>query len=222
MIQSTPRRLNILLVDDHSFIREGLKALVNAQPDMQVIGEASEGGEGLKRAMDFAPDVVIMDVSMPGMNGTDATREMQKCCPRTKVLALSMHEDVTYLRGLLEAGASGYVLKRSAPQELVNAIRNVAAGGTHLDPALAGKVAASFVRRAPLGDGKPEQALSEREEIVLRLISRGYTNKEIGERLSISMKTVEGYKARAMQKLGMVSRTDIIRYAAQQGWLKDF
>ena len=172
--------------------------------------------------MDCSTDVVIMDISMPGMNGTDATREIRKCCPRTKVLALSMHEDVTYLRGLLEAGASGYVLKRSAPQELVNAIRSVAVGGTHLDPALAGKVAAGFVRRAPTGEGPPEQELSEREEIVVRLIARGHTNKEIGEHLSISIKTVEGYKARAMQKLGMATRTDIVRYASQQGWLRDF
>ena len=217
-----PPRLRIFLVDDHSFIREGLKSLINAQPDMEVVGEASDGQAALGQTGTCTPDIVVMDVSMPRMNGTQATQAIKRACPDTKVLALSMHEDMTYLRGLLEAGASGYLLKRSAPQDLIVALRSVAQGGTYLDPAMAGRLAAGFVRRQQTLRGEVVgQDLSERESDVLRLIARGHSNKEIGAQLSISVKTVETYKARAMEKLNLASRTDIVRYAAQQGWLQE-
>jgi two-component system response regulator NreC len=216
--------LRILLADDHSFIREGLKALINEQSDMLVVGEAADGEEALRKLAECNPNVIVMDISMPRMNGTLATREIKRLRPRTAILALSMHEDMTYLRNLLDAGASGYVLKRSAPQELIHALRSVASGGTYIDPALAGKMTSSFVRRPGARGGAdmaPSQELSEREETVLRLVARGHTSREIGEQLSISPKSVDTYKSRAMEKLGIESRTDAVRYATQQGWLND-
>ena len=219
-----PRKLRVLLADDHGIIREGLKALIDAQPDMEVAGEAADGEEACRRARDCSADVVVMDLSMPKMGGTQATAQIKERCPGTKVLALSMHEDAAYLRALLEAGASGYVLKRSAPQDLVRAVRAVAAGGTYLDPALAGKLVGGLLGgrpRQPAGlRGETQgQALSEREEAVLRLIALGHTSREVAERLSVSAKSVETYKARAMEKLGIEGRADIVRHAVRHGWL---
>lgn len=228
--QQQQQRLKVFLADDHGFVREGLRSLINAQPDMEVIGEAADGEAAVRQVRDCSAQIVVMDLSMPGMSGTEATVEICRTCPDTKVVALSMHEDATYLRGILEAGASGYVLKRSATQELVQAIRSVAAGGTHLDPALAAKLVEVFVRKkrqqpaaaaAHLRGEIEGQELSEREESVLRLIAQGHSNKEIAEHLSVSVKTVESYKARAMEKLGIKKRSDIVRYAAAQGWLQD-
>ncbi|MBW3624248.1 MAG: response regulator transcription factor [Armatimonadetes bacterium] len=212
-------KLRIFLADDHAVVREGLKTLINAEPDMEVIGEAEDGRDALEKTKGCDPDIVVMDLSMPRMNGTQATEALRKSCPDMKVLALTMHEDTSYLRSLLEAGASGYVLKRSAPQELVHALRSVAGGGTYIDPALAGKMVGSFVQKPPLRGEIEGQDLSEREEAVLRLIAQGYTNKEVGAQLSISSKSVETYKARAMEKLALESRVDIVRYAVQRGWL---
>jgi DNA-binding NarL/FixJ family response regulator len=203
-------------------VREGLKALVNAQPDMEVIGEAADGAEALAAAQALRPDVLVMDVSMPEVTGAQATEVLKAERPEVKVLALTVHQDKSYLRSLLEAGASGYILKRAAAHELVHAIRTVATGGNYLDPMLAGKVISSFVRtgRRALPDG-PEVALSEREEQVLRLIAQGFSNKEIASRLDVGIKSVESYKARASQKLGFSGRADIVNYALQKGWLQD-
>jgi DNA-binding NarL/FixJ family response regulator len=156
---------------------------------------------------------------MPELSGAQATERLKELCPQVKVLALTVHEDRGYLRQLLEAGARGYVLKRAAAEELIHAIRTVAAGGTYLDPAIAGKVLGAFVR-PPAGKGVSEGSdLSDREAEVLRLIAAGHSNKEISARLSLSVKTVETYKARSMEKLDLHSRADIVRYALQRGWL---
>ena len=164
--------------------------------------------------------MVVLDVSMPGISGAQAAERLRRECPRVKILALTVHEDKGYLRQLLEAGASGYVLKRAAAEELIRAIRTVAAGGIYLDPALAGKVVRSFVRKQP-GKGVAEELeLSEREIAVVRLIAAGHSNKEIAGQLAISVKTVETYKARSLEKLGLHSRADLVRYALQQGWLQ--
>jgi DNA-binding NarL/FixJ family response regulator len=214
-------RLRVLLVDDHAVVREGLKALVNAQSDMEVCGEAGDGRTACERAKELLPDVVVMDVSMPQMSGAQATMRLKQECPQVKVLALSVHEDRGYLRQLLEAGASGYVLKRAAAEELIRAVRTVAAGGVYLDPSLAGKVVGGFVRK-PSGKGAPaSNELSDREEEVVRLTAAGHSNKEIAGRLELSVKTVETYKARSLEKLGLRSRADLVRYALGRGWLQD-
>jgi DNA-binding NarL/FixJ family response regulator len=214
-------KLRVYLADDHAVVRAGLKALINAEPQMEVSGEAGDGRTVCLQVPELQPDVVVMDVSMPQMNGAQATAQLKQAWPSVKVLALTVHEDKGYLRLLLEAGASGYVLKRAAAEELIHAIRTVAAGGVYLDPALAGKVVGSFVR-PPAGKGVPEGGdLSDREAEVVRLIAAGYSNKEIATRLSLSVKTVETYKARSMEKLGMESRADLVRYALQRGWLQN-
>jgi DNA-binding NarL/FixJ family response regulator len=214
-------KLRVYLADDHAVVRSGLKALINAQPDMEVSGEAGDGRTACDQVQELQPDVVVMDVSMPKLNGAQATVQLKQACPKVKVLALTVHEDKGYLRLLLEAGASGYVLKRAAAEDLIHAIRTVAAGGLYLDPALAGQVVGSFVR-SPAGERAPEGGdLSDREAEVVRLIAAGYSNKEIASRISLSVKTVETYKARSMEKLGLESRADLVRYALQRGWLQN-
>jgi DNA-binding NarL/FixJ family response regulator len=214
-------KLRVYLADDHAIVRAGLKALINSEPQMEVSGEAGDGRTACQEVQELQPDVVVMDVSMPQMNGAQATAQLKQACPSVKVLALTVHEDKGYLRLLLEAGASGYVLKRAAAEELIHAIRTVAAGGVYLDPALAGKVVGSFVR-APAGKSVLEGGdLSDREVEVVRLIAAGHSNKEIASRLSLSVKTVETYKARSMEKLGLDSRADLVRYALQRGWLQN-
>ncbi|MEA2176358.1 MAG: hypothetical protein QOD00_3950 [Blastocatellia bacterium] len=213
-------KLRVFLADDHAVVREGLKSLVNAQPDMHVIGEAENGRAALSEASELLPDVVVMDVSMPELNGIDATGRLKQQCPQVKVLVLTMHEDKGYLRQLLKAGACGYVLKRAVAAELIHAIRTVAAGGVYLDPALTGKVIGSYIRRRSVEDELRKTDLSERETEVLQLVAWGYSNKEMAHKLDISMRTVETYKARLMEKLEFHSRTDIVRYALHQGWLQ--
>lgn len=212
--------LRVFLADDHAVVREGLKSLINAQPGMAVVGEAADGLAACEQVPDLRPDVVVMDVSMPGLTGTQATERLRRECPAVKVLALTVHEDKGYLRQLLAAGAVGYVLKRAAAVELVHAIRVVAGGGVYLDPSLAGKVVGGFVRR-PGGGGAPADAseLSDREAAVVRLTAAGYGAKEIAAQLDLSAKTVETYKARALEKLGLESRADVVRYALERGWL---
>jgi DNA-binding NarL/FixJ family response regulator len=214
------KKLRVFLADDHAVVREGLKALVNAQPEMEVVGEAADGRTATEQVQKLHPDVVVMDVSMPEMNGAQATERLKQTCPLVKVLALTVHEDKGYLHQLLEAGAVGYVLKRAAAEELIRAIRTVAAGGVYLDPTLAGKVVGGFVRK-PGKHSAAGESLSERETEVVRMLARGHSNKEIAAKLSLSVKTVETYKARSLEKLGLHSRADLVRYAMQRGWLQD-
>jgi len=214
-------KLRVFVADDHQIVREGLKALINAQPDMEVVGEAEDGGAAWLLAKRLLPDVVVMDVSMPGMNGAEATARLRDECPQVRVLALTIYEDKGYLQQLLKAGAAGYVLKRAVMEELVRAVRTVAAGGSYVDPTLAGKVVSSYIRQDTGGGRQPVAELSEREEQVLRLAAWGHSNKEIAAKLEISVKTVETYKVRLMEKLGLRSRADIVRYALRQGWLQE-
>jgi len=214
-------KLRIFLADDHDVVCAGLKTLVDAQPDMEVIGQAHDGESAWQSARDSRPDVMVMDVTMPGMSGAQATELVKRDCPEIKVLALSVHEETGYLRKLLEAGASGYVLKRSAAETLIHALRIVAGGGIYLDPALAGKVVDSFVGKQSPSSAPPSAILSERETDVVRLIALGYSNKEIATQLNLSVKTIETYKARAMEKLGLSSRVGLVRYAMHQGWLQE-
>jgi DNA-binding NarL/FixJ family response regulator len=214
-------KLRIFLADDHAIIREGLKSLIEAQPDMIVVGETDNGRTAWREVKALHPDVVVMDISMPELNGAKATELLKRDCPEAKVLALTVHNDQGYLHQLLKAGASGYMLKRAAPHELIRAIRAVAAGETYLDPTIVSDVVGSYVRKQSTREGQPQGELSEREAEVLRLIALGYSNKEIATRLDISVRTVETYKARLMEKLNFHSRAEIVRYALLQGWLEE-
>jgi two-component system response regulator NreC len=215
--RTTP--LRVLLADDHVTVRHGLKLLIDGQPDMKVVAEASDGGAAVKSALALKPDVVVMDISMPGMNGLAATRALKKQQPDAAIITLTRHSDDAYLQELLRAGVSGYVLKQSAPNELLQAIRAAAAGGQYLDSALTARVTAGFLGREGRAENKPGATLSQREAEVLRLIASGYSNKEIASRLSLSVKTVEAHKANAMRKLDLNGRIDIVKYALLQGWL---
>jgi DNA-binding NarL/FixJ family response regulator len=213
--------LRIFLADDHSVMRQGLRALVIAQADMNVVGEADNGRTALLRASELKPDVVVMDVSMPELNGIQVTERLKRVCPKIKVLVLTAHDDSGYLRQLLEVGASGYVLKKVAAEELIGAIRVVAAGGVYLDPSLAERVVSGYVGKRRLRGAQPSIGLSEREAEVLRLVAWGYTNKEVAAYLSISVKTVETHKSNLMGKLDLKSRVEMVRYALRQGWLRE-
>ena len=211
-------KIRVLIADDHGSMREGLCLLINSQPDLEVVGEAADGREAVKLAHELAPDVIVMDISMPGLNGLEATKKLRESGARVRVLTLTRHADDGFVKQLLAAGASGYALKLSSGEELMHAIRTVAAGGIYIDPAVAGK----FVTNRPAKPGPvPRADLSEREEEILRLIAWGHSNKEIAHRLDLSVKTIEAHKANAMQKLGMSGRIDIVRYAVLRGWLQD-
>jgi two-component system response regulator NreC len=212
-------RIRVLLADDHVTVRHGLKLIIDGQADMQVVAEASDGAVAIERALVLKPDVVVMDISMPGVNGLTATRELKRLLPASAVVTLTRHTDDAYLQELLRAGVSGYVLKQSAPSELLHAIRAAASGGQYLDSALMSRVTAGFLGKPGKRVSTPTGTLSEREAEVLRLIASGYSNKEIASQLSLSVKTVEAHKANAMKKLGLTGRIDIVKYALLQGWL---
>jgi len=236
--QTLPGVITVLLADDHAIVRAAMRTLIDSQPDMRVVGEASDARSAVEAARRSAPRIVVLDLSMPNSTGTNsAAAEIVRTCPGTKVVVLTMHEEVAHLRALLAAGASGYVLKRSASGDVLHALRAVSEGGTYLDPAMAGRVvesmtgslraAASAAATAATAVGgraahrvsEPPVPLSEREEDVLRRIAQGYSNKEVAAQLSLSVKTVETYKARSMEKLRLNSRVDIVRYARDEGWL---
>jgi len=212
-------RVRVLLADDHATVRYGLKLLIDAEPDMIVVAEAGNGEEVLRKALEAKPHVVVMDISMPGMNGLVATRALKQAQPDILVITLTRHTEDAYLRELLRAGASGYVLKRSAPTELLHAIRGVAAGGQYVDSTLTPRVTAAIIGRSGSGAGKQASPLTDREAQVLRLIAAGYGNKEIGAQLTLSAKTVDAHKTNAMRKLDLRGRIDIVKYAVLQGWL---
>jgi DNA-binding NarL/FixJ family response regulator len=224
-VSQQQKKLRIFIAEDHETVRAGLKMILDSQEDMEVVGEAGDGRTAVERAQELLPDLVVMDVSMPHLNGLKATAKLKQCCPQVRVLTLTRHMDDGYLQQLLRAGASGYVLKQSPPTELLHAIRAVAAGGKYLDPSVAGKVLGRYADSSRLaslrGTAQGGRDLSEREEEVMRLIAWGYSNKEIAARLDLSVKTIEAHKANAMKKLGMRSRIDIVRFALLQGWLQD-
>jgi len=213
------KKLQILLADDHKMVREGLRLLIDGQPDMRVVGEAANGREVMLLARKLKPDVVVMDLSMPELNGLQATERLKVEAPGIKVVAITANEDESYLRQLCKVGAAGYVLKRSAGDELVKAIGLVAKGGVYFEAALASKALAR-----QMTGGKNETgavALSEREKEVLVMLAWGYSNKEIAGQLGLSVKTVETYKVRIGEKLGLRSRTEMVQHALRQGWLNE-
>lgn len=210
------RRLRIALADDHPIVLAGIRSLLQDTLDLEVIGHATDGLAALRLMIETNPDVAVIDISMPELNGIELAKCVARDCPAVRLVALTVHEDQAYLQQMLAAGARGYLLKRSAANELVRAVRAVATGGLFLDPAIAGKALGGLITQ---GVPEPGTALSPREEDVLRHTAQGLSNKEIGSRLEISTKTVETYKARAVEKLALRSRSEIVRYAARRGWL---
>jgi two-component system response regulator NreC len=215
-------KIRVLIAEDHETVREGLKLIVDSQADMETIGEVGNGREAVRLAQELVPDVLLMDVSMPELNGLKAAAQLKRLMPDIRILTLTRHTDQAYLQELLEAGVSGYVLKQSAASDLLNAVRVVAAGKNYLDPAMTGKIFSNYVERSSKLRGETRGVpLTERERDVLRQIAWGFSNKEIAARLDISIKTVEAHKANALKKRDMRSRIDIVRYAVLQGWLQD-
>lgn len=213
--------IRILLAEDHDTVRQGLRLLLESQPGMQVIGEAANGHEAIARCAALKPDVVVMDVTMPEVNGLAATREIRAGGHSAAVVALTRHVDEAYVQELLAAGAAAYVLKQSDSSQLIRAIREAACGGLYLDTAVAAGVARDYLRKHAR-PAKNVPTLSDRESEVLRQIAWGFSNKEIAQALDLSVKTVEVHKANATRKLGLHGRIDIVRYAVLQGWLHDF
>jgi DNA-binding NarL/FixJ family response regulator len=213
------RKLRLLVVDDHAILREGIRSLLNSHDKYEVVGEAADGVSALEMIESLAPDVVMVDVSLPRLNGLHLTRQIKQRFPAVRTLALTVHEEGGYVRSLMEAGVSGYVLKRSAASELVRAIETVRTGGVYVDPYVAGALVTSL---GPKRNSRtPSSSLSEREREVVQYVAHGYSNKEIAEKLDLSVKTVETYRYRATEKLGLTSRADLVRYAIHQGWLTD-
>jgi DNA-binding NarL/FixJ family response regulator len=210
-----------MLAEDHLTVREGIKLLINSQPDMEVIGEVGDGAAAVKEAILMTPDIVVMDVSMPKLNGLKATKRLKSTTPEVKILTLTRHTDDAYLQQLIQSGASGYVLKQSAPTELIRAIRTVADGKNYLDPTLTEKMFYGYTNRFTSLRGESKASLTERESEVLRYIALGYSNKEIAGLMELSVKTIEAHKANSMRKLDMHSRIDIVRFAILQGWLEE-
>lgn len=211
--------LKILLADDHALVREGLKRLIDDQPDMQVTAEAGDGVRAVRLAQDLTPDIALVDVSMPGLDGVQATQMITAACPRVKVIALTRHDDGSFVRRLLEAGAAGYVLKQSASTELTRAIRAVAAGERYVDSAIRGTSAVP-PPSAPAAPATNGAGLTTDEEQVLRLIALGHSHSEIATRLALDVARVLEIRATATSKTGGSSRVAIVRYAESRGWLQ--
>lgn len=212
----TPVR--IALVDDHPVVLAGIRALLRDVPDVELVGEANTGAAGLKIICDSSPDIAVIDLSLPDISGMELAREVRKRCPHVKIIALTVHEDRAYVHPVLEAGARGYLLKRSAGDELLRAIRAVNQGDLYLDSAIAEKAATNAPQLA-LPEGGDGGELSRREEDVLKLVAQGFSNKQIAGQIKVSVKSVETYKARASEKKGLHSRSDIVRYGIKRGWL---
>jgi two-component system, NarL family, response regulator NreC len=205
--------IKVLLADDHTIVRQGLKLILSSRPDLEVVGEAANGREVLELAEKLKPDVILMDVAMPELNGIEATRRLNQISPRTKVLALSMHKEAVYVREILKAGARGYILKDAIDTELVNAIQSVARGDGYISPAISGALLSDY--RQNLTD--PLDLLSTREREVLQLIAEGKTNKEVATRLNLSVYTVDSHRGKIMEKLNLHSAGELVRFAVKNG-----
>jgi two-component system response regulator NreC len=210
--------IRVLLAEDHTIVRKGLRSLLEQEPGIQVVAEALDGKEAVLKAREFRPDIVLMDIGMPGLNGIEATRRIKQSCPSIGVLVLTMHTSEEYIFEIIRAGASGYVIKDTAPTELVAAMRAVYRGDSYLSPAVSKQVLDGYVRRAEHGQqGDAFGSLTTREREVLQLIAEGHTNRAIAERLFISVKTVETHRAHLMEKLDIHSTAGLTKYALRRG-----
>jgi len=207
------KRIRILLADDHAVVRQGFKMILSAQPDMEIVGEAGNGREAVTLAEQFKPDVVVMDVAMPELNGIEATRRLASSAPHTRVVALSMHKDSVYVREILRAGARGYLLKDSVAADLVHAVRAVASGEGYLSPAVSNAVLDDYRRHVT----NPIDLLTSREREVLQMLAEGKTNKEIAGVLNLSVYTVDAHRGRIMEKLNLHSINELVRFAVRNG-----
>lgn len=213
-------KIRVLIADDHAILRSGLKLLVNSQPDMEVVGEASDGRQAVESARETKPDVALLDLTMPHVGGMEALQRVLRESKKTRVVLLTMHDDPAYLRSVLAAGASGYVLKRSVDGDLLSAIRAVHKGGTFIDPSLANVLVHDVVaQNSGSFPRKGGTILSDRELQVLRLVARGYSSRQIAGTIFVSIKTVETYRARLLDKLGLRTRSEVVRYAMHMGLL---
>jgi two-component system, NarL family, response regulator NreC len=212
-VQPQSKKTRILLADDHSVVRSGFRALLGAQPDLEVIGEASDGLDAVTQAVQLQPDIVVMDVTMPNLNGIEATRRITQEAPRIRVLALSMHKDAVYVREILRAGARGYLLKDSGEHDLIGAVRALAKGEAYISPAVSDAVLNDY--RKHVSD--PIDLLTSREREVLQRIAEGQTNKEIATSLNLSVYTVEAHRGRLMEKLNLHSTGELVRFAIRKG-----
>jgi two-component system, NarL family, response regulator NreC len=214
-------KIRVMIADDHAILRAGLRMLVNVQADMEVVSEAPDGEKALQTARETKPDVVLLDLTMPRVGGMKALQEMARDCRETRVLVLTMHDDPAYLRSALAAGASGYLLKRAVDAELIAAIRAVHRGGIFVDPRLANVLVQDALAKGSTkaGPTQPVNILSQRELQVLTLVARGYTSAEIAKQIFVGVKTIETYRSRFAEKLGLRTRRDVIRFAVQMGLL---
>jgi two-component system response regulator NreC len=214
-------KIRVMIADDHAILRAGLRLLVNSQADMEVVAEAPDGEQAVVAARETSPDVALLDLTMPRLGGMGALQEIVRTCRDTRVLVLTMHDDAAYLRSALAAGASGYVLKRSVDAELLAAIRAVHRGGTFVDPSLANVLVQDVLaeKGAKPRRARPVNILSERELQVLRLVARGYSSQQISKQILVGVKTVETYRSRLAQKLGLKTRSELVRFAVQMGLL---
>jgi two-component system, NarL family, response regulator NreC len=207
------KKLRVLLADDHALVRQGFRMILDAQPDFEVIGEASNGNEAVELCAQLKPDIIIMDVSMPELNGIEATRRVMELSPRNKVLALSMHKDSVFVREILKAGAKGYLLKHAIDAEMLNAVRAVGRGEGYLSPAVSNAVLTDYRKHVT----DPLDLLSTREREVLQLIAEGQTNKEIASALNLSVYTIEAHRGRIMEKLNLHTTGELVRFALRNG-----
>lgn len=213
-------KIKVMIADDHALVREGISAFLRMSSDIEVVGEAADGLEAIEVAREINPDVILMDIAMPRLGGLEATIELKKICPNTKILIVTQYDDKEYVNRLLKAGVSGYILKRSAGTDLIAAIKAVSRGEFYLCPALASDVIDGYLGKKEITVEEPYERLTDREKQVLKLIAEGHTHKEIADMLNISAKTVIAHQTNLTEKLGISNRSALIRFALQKGIIK--